>query len=242
MNNLTVLIEDIKQKWNPKRFNLVRHPHSVGELQHKDCLIEPKRSVLDMPIKIPNSDVRIPTDLNTPSLLEMVEKCLEFEKSINPNWNDYYMYLTVHHSYVEKATTQRRGGAHIDGMQGERYTEKLPACHSYLVSNAVPTKFYNHPFPSNLCERTQNWFYELDKVKDENTSTLSKPFEINLMTVYNVHESTQATTSGLRTFIRLEFSLKQFDRIGNSINPLFDLNWELKERSIPKHLAKDMFN
>lgn len=44
------------------------------------------------------------------------------------------------------------------------------------------------------------------------------------MTAYNVHESTAASTSGLRTFVRLEFSLKKFDREGNTINPLFELD------------------
>ncbi|GAB6552447.1 hypothetical protein bcgnr5378_05580 [Bacillus cereus] len=242
MKNLKVLIADIEKVWEPKRFGITRHPHPVGKINEKECFIAPKRNVLDMPIKTPYSDVRIPEDLETPSILEIVKTCLDFEKCINTNWEQYYMYLTVHHSYVEKQTTQRRSGAHIDGMQGERYIEKIPACHSYLVSNVVPTRFFNHPFPKNLCERTQNWFYEFDKVKDESKSSLSKPYEINLMTAYNVHESTAAATSGLRTFVRLEFSLKKFDRVGNSMNPLFDLDWEYKDRSIPKHLAQGLFD
>ena len=241
-DNLKLLQEDILESWNPERFGLVRYPHVVGELKEKKDLLKSMPSVLDMPIKIPNSEVRIPENLNRASIQEIVDTCLEFEKKINPNWQDYYLYLTVHHSFVEAAKTQRRAGAHIDGMQGVRYPEKFPVCHSYLVSNAVPTRFFNHTFPTDLCEKSQNWFYEFDKVKDYQDSSLSKPFEINLMTAYSVHESTPATEDTIRTFIRLEFSRKKFDRRGNSINPLFDLDWDYQERSIPAHLAIENFN
>lgn len=242
--NVKVLTEDINQIWNPKRFELIREPHVIGEITQKEDFLKGIQSVLDMPIKIPNSDIRIPSDLDTPSIREIVDKALEFEKGINPNWNNYYTYLTVHHSFVESDSTQRRAGAHIDGMQGVRYKDKLPVCHSYLVSNAIPTCFFNHPFPSNLDERTQNWFYEFDRVKDYTKATYSKPFEINLMTAYSVHESTFAKEDTLRTFVRLEFSLKEFNRIGNSINPLFkdELNWKYQDLSIPKHLAINEFN
>lgn len=240
--NVALLTEDIRKDWDPNRFALIRYPEPIAEIQEKDCFVKEIRNVLDMPIKIPGSDVRIPEDLQTASMLEIINTCLNFEKEINPNIEDYYVYVTVHHSFVEKETTQRRAGAHIDGMQGERYPEKMPVCHSYIVSNEVPTRFFYHPFPRNLCEKTQNWFYEFDKKKNENMSVLSKPFEINLMTAYSVHESTQATTDAVRTFVRLEFSQKKFDRTGNTVNPLFDLNWDYQDRSIPEHLKKEIFN
>ncbi|MGN4724183.1 hypothetical protein ACTFR8_24410 [Bacillus cereus group sp. MYBK15-3] len=240
--NLDILIEDIRTKWNPERFGIVRYPHPVAVVRDRESFGQKIRSVLDMPIKLPNSDVRIPRDLQTPGIIEVVNTCLEFEKGINPNWEDYYLYLTVHHSPVKKASTQRRAGAHIDGMQGERYPDKLPVCHSYVVSNAIPTRFYHHPFQTNLCEMTQNWFCEFDKVKDKKRSVLAKPFEINLMTAYSVHESTATSKDVLRTFVRLEFSLKKFDRKGNSVNPLFDLDWNYQEREIPKHLAQGIFD
>ncbi|MFV1457607.1 hypothetical protein, partial [Bacillus mycoides] len=103
-------------------------------------------------------------------------------------------------------------------------------------------RFYCHPFQTSLCELTQNWFYEFDKVKDRKKAVLAKPFEINLMTAYSVHESTATSRDVIRTFMRLEFSLKKFDRKGNSINPLFDLGWEYQEREIPKHLAQGIFD
>lgn len=195
-----------------------------------------------MPIKIPNSDIRIPNQLNNASINEIVTTCLNFEKKINSKWQEYYLYLTVHHSFVAASETQRREGAHIDGMQGTRYHEKFPVCHSYIVSNIVPTRFFNHKFPSNLSEEAQNWFYEFDKVKDYRKSSLTKPFEINLMTAYSVHESTPAIEDVTRTFVRLEFSRKVFDRLGNTINPLFDLDWNYQERSMPSHLAVENFD
>lgn len=242
LENLAILKEDINQVWNPERFNLTRNPHVIGSIKQKEDFLKDIRSVLDMPIKIPNSDILIPKDIDTPSIREIVDKALAFEQTINPNWGNYYTYLTIHHSFVKANSTQRRAGAHIDGMQGVCYKEKLPVCHSYLVSNTTPTCFFNHPFPSNLDEATQNWFYEFDKVKDYTKASYSKPFEINLMTAYSVHESTFAKEDTVRTFVRIEFSLKEFNRIGNTINSLFNLDWRYEDLSIPKNLAIDNFD
>lgn len=243
-SNLDILKEDIYNGWNPSRFDIVRFPESLGfvpENLRKD-FDKNIRCVLDMPIKIPGSEIKIPSDLKSVSIMHVIGKCYDYEKSINPNIDDYYIYLTIHHSEVKKGESQRRLGAHIDGMQGERYKDKLPVCHSYLVSNIIPTRFFNHKFPTNLCEKTQNWFYEFDKLKDYNFSCLSKPYEINMMTAYNVHESTVSEEEGVRTFIRLEFSLKKFDRIGNTINEELNLDWNYVDRAIPKHLKVEIFD
>lgn len=142
MKNIDLLKEDIKNNWNPKRFNLIRYPEVIGSIENKNDFDNHFRSVLDMPIKIPNSEICLPKDLKRDSLVEMINKCVEFEKSINENFDNYYIYLTVHHCKVEKGESQRRLGAHIDGMQGERYKEKMPVCHSYLASNIIPTRFF----------------------------------------------------------------------------------------------------
>lgn len=239
---LEVLKEDIKNVWNPERFGVIRSRVSVGNLENIEDFNNYFRSVLDMPIKLPYSEIRLPNDLERSSIFEMIEKCVEFEKSINDTFDAYYMYLTVHHCKVEKGSSQRRLGAHIDGMQGDKYKEKLPVCHSYLVSNIIPTCFFNHEFPTNLCENSLNWFHEFNKVKDYTKSSLSSPYEINLMTAYNVHESTVTEEEGIRTFVRLEFSLKEFNRIGNTINDKFNLDWVYEEIGIPEHLKIDLFD
>lgn len=242
MANLEVLKEDIQNIWNPQRFGILRAPHVVGRVQDAARFGSKKRSVLDMPIKIPGSDVRLPKDLQGVGLEEVIDQCVAFEKTINAGYDAYYLYLTVHQSDVKASTTQRRAGAHIDGMQGERYPEKFEVCHSYLVSDAIPTRFFVQEFPTDLCELTQNWFYEFDRVKNPNCAVMSKNLEINLMTAYNVHESTEATEDVRRTFIRLEFSKKQFNRLGNTPNERFDLDWTFEERGIPKHLQVETFS
>lgn len=240
--NLEVLKADINGVWDPKRFELLRFPYVVGRVGDEAKFGSTKRSVLDMPIKVPGSDIRLPEDLRDRGLEEIIDRCVEFEKSINAGYDEYYLYLTVHQSDVEASKTQRRAGAHIDGMQGERYPEKFEVCHSYLVNDAVPTRFYVQEFPSDLCELTQNWFYEFDRVKDADRAVMSENLEINLMTAYNVHESTEALEDVRRTFVRLEFSKKQFNRVENTVNELFDLNWTYEERGIPKHLQIGAFD
>lgn len=79
-------------------------------------------------------------------------------------------------------------------------------------------------------------------MKDYDRSSLGKNLEINLMTAYSVHESTVADESCERTFVRLEFSRKTFNRVGNSVNELFDTGWEYVDLSIPDHLKIEKFD
>ncbi len=59
-----------------------------------------------------------------------------------------------------------------------------------------------------------------------------KPWEIQLMDAYTVHRGCEATERVDRTWIRLSFEVRIFDRLGNTKNPMFDYNWEMEPRDI----------
>jgi len=232
---LNIAKQDITNVWNPERFSIQRKPIYVGTVNNKEAFSSLKVSCLDMLIKLPNGEIKIPYyDKN---VNEVVQRCVDFEKTINPNWENYYLYLTMDPRSVTEGKTQRREGAHFDGMQGAIYKQKLPGCHSYIVSSKLPTKFYLQPFDArDLDENLQNWFFELGKQTLQEKSFYPEPFDIYFMSCYQVHESVKADKNLDRTFMRVEFSLKKFNRIGDTINPLIYTGWKFINRDIPSHL------
>jgi len=230
---LELLVEDIRMEWDPDRFQIPHGPYVVGTVS-PEWVQSPKGDVLDMPIKLPHGEFRIPVG---DDMKKIVKMCADFEKKINPDWQDYHCYLTINQGTIQPGKTQRNPGVHFDGMQGVRYTEKLKVCHQYLVSSALPTTFYVQPFDtSQLNPDTHNWFKAFEsQVREENRFN-PKPFELVLLTVYCPHAAKTAEKPTERTFVRVEFSLKQFNRLGNSTNPQLNTGWTYEAQPIPKHL------
>lgn len=234
-HNFSTLIEDIVHPWNPERFLLPRLPIYVGKVRDRCAFLSEKVSCLDMLIKIPFGEVKIP--YSDRSIIEIVNQCVAFEKTINPNWNNYYAYLTIDQRFVRQGLTHRREGIHFDGMQGAAYSHKLFACHSYLVCDTLPTRFYVQEFGAKyLNEIYDNWFVELGKQATIQKVFYPQPFDIFLMTAYQIHEAVPASKSTERTFMRVEFTLKQYNRVGNTLNPLIQVGWKFVDREIPKPL------
>jgi hypothetical protein len=230
---LDLLVEDIRNEWNPKRYQTPHGPYVVGTVS-PELVLSPKDDVLDMPIKLPHGDFVISMEDDVKKIVEM---CVNFEREINPDWQDYHCYLTMNQGTVRHGETQRNPGVHFDGMQGVRYEEKLKACHQYLVSSALPTTFYVQPFDASDLDSTKhNWFKAFEEQARAENRYFPNPFELALMTAYCPHAATPAEEPTERTFIRVEFSLKQFNRLGNSKNPQLETGWTYEPQPIPEHL------
>jgi len=52
------------------------------------------------------------------------------------------------------------------------------------------------------------------------------------MDCYSVHRGDVAPERVYRTWIRLSFEVRIFDRLGNAHNPLFNYDWEMVPRDI----------
>ena len=118
---LDLLIEDIKKTWSAERYGLVHKPYVITKVP-VEVLTSPKPNVLDMPIKLPGGDFQVTYD---DAVKTIVGLCVAFEQKINPDWEEYYCYLTMNQSIVLPGKTQRNAGVHFDGMQGSRYPENL---------------------------------------------------------------------------------------------------------------------
>jgi hypothetical protein len=195
--------------------------------------------VLDMPVKFPGShQYRVPRECER--ILPVLRYVAEVERAINPRAKECYAFLTIDQGTVLPDETQRQAGLHVDGFQGARVEPKLMLGHSYIVGSCVPTVCHRRTFPgvASLDPKSENLFGHMELAladSDEVHDTWSpEPFQVCLLDAYCVHSGAPNRTKKPvdRTFIRISFSVRQFDRLGNAHNPMFDYAWEMVPRDI----------
>lgn len=232
------VVKDLNSIWDLKKFLEPRKPLTVG-IMNAEELTEfgtwgvPR--VLDMPIKFPGTDFRLPKELA--QFAPLIQRVANYESRINPDcYHEYYCYLTVDQSVVQPSTLQREAPCHVDGFQGARWNPKVRINHTYVATDAIPTTYYLQPFDfSALDDAKHNFFWEMNRqVALANSAHAWKPAagEINLMDAYCVHRGSPAEVETPRTWIRLSFEVRVFDRLGNAHNPMFDYDWLMVPRDI----------
>jgi len=231
------ILRDMHSIWDTRRFAEVRQPLRTGTLVNRQRFHHsPVMRTLDMPIKFPGTDYRIPRELV--QFREAIQRIIDYEHAANRHVDDYYAYLTIDQGFVRKGVTQRNGGAHVDGFQGARNSPKVPIDHSYTASTAIPTLFYVHPFEtSHLDERVHNFFLDFERQADRAKTIQTQPYGIYVFDAYTVHEAQAATEDTFRTFLRLSYSVLEFDRLGSAHNPLFDYSWDMAARETLSRLV-----
>jgi hypothetical protein len=230
----SLVLKDPNQIWNLNQFQTIRQPVVIGNFNKWNHKFP---RILDCPIKFPNSSFRIP--LECIKLQNAIQQIINFEYSINPLFNYFYCYLTIDTGIVKATTTQRRAGCHVDGFQGARINPKTIINRSYISSNCLPTVFYPHEFKTNhLDESKDNFFLDFDRQAKEEFAWRPNENDIVLSDAYCVHRCDVAKQNIYRTFFRLSFDVKKFDRLGNTHNPSFNYNWKMVTRDIQKSLKQ----
>ena len=234
----SAIIADLNTIWDLKKFLTPRMPVSLGLLsaQERELFSRPGAArTLDMPIKFPGSNFRVPKSLE--QFLPVIERVAHFEKAANPDcFDEYYCYLTVDQGWVKPDTLQREAPCHVDGFQGARWSPKVRLNHTYVVGDSIPTTYYPQAFDfSQLDEAKHNFFWEMNRQVAQTKSAHAwrpQDNEISLIDGYTVHRGTEAETETFRTWIRLSFEVRKFDRLGNAHNPMFSYAWDMVPRDI----------
>jgi len=204
--DLELLIEDISNIWDIERFLIPHKPVILSKI-NENLVLSDKKNLQSELIRSPRKKFKSLETFGN-GMQEIVSICLEHEKQINPNWNDYFCNLTIQQDVVYPNLAQRGSVAHIDGMQDARYPKKFPVCHQYIVSSTLPTAYYIQSFDLSKFDVTFDWHVAfVDQAKEENIFH-PKPFELVFQTAYCVHKGTEAKNYTPRTFIRVEFTLK----------------------------------
>lgn len=232
------IIQDLNSIWDLQKFMIPRIPVYAGALSPEDLTIfttPGARRTLDMPIKFPGSEIRLPVELG--QFERAVQKIIDYERAVNPScYDEYFCYLTVDQGMVQPGALQREAPCHVDGFQGARWNPKTKINHTYTVSDALPTVFYPQPFDfSRLDEAKHNFFWEMNRQVAETNSAYAwqgNSGEILLMDAYSVHRGVEADKPTYRTWIRLSFEVRIFDRLGNAHNPMFNYAWNMQPRDI----------
>lgn len=232
-------LERINTLWNEEEFSKVNLPQMLFQLKGSEIEVYAKEElirVLDMPIKFPGTNYRLPKELAY--LKPLVQKIATNEHLINNKINDYYCYITLDKRVVKKGTTTRKEGIHVDGFQGARLGKKLPIDHSYILSNNHPTIFYNQSFEvkSDWDKTCHNYFEGFEQQKTGKSEVIYPNNSVLLIDAYCLHEAPLVIEDTFRTFLRLSYTVREFDRLGNSHNSMFDYEWEMHPRDIQKTL------
>ncbi len=231
------IIEEINTHWDLERFKVPRKPISVGEVRDKSFFsMFGAIRTLDMPIKMPGTDYRLPLDLF--QFKDTLEQMIAFEHRINPWVDQYYAYVTVDQGWVSIGETQRKGGCHVDGFQGERIRKKNLINRSYVATDCLPTVFYDQSFNVvKLDEGEHNFFLEFDRQAKDDLIWRPVAYQILVMDAYTVHRADFASKKLFRTFLRLSYDIIEFDRLGNAHNPLFNYSWDMVPRDTQSRLT-----
>lgn len=220
------LLED-RRPFTYTRYAEEIHPPVALKHINTDVLNQEYPRCLDMPIRLAGSeDYALPVEWE--SLAPLITDIISNEHAHNLNWQDYYTYITVDCKHVEPNEQQRHGGLHVDGFQGERITEKTKITRNYVMTTNGGTRFYPQRFivadPAKF-----NVFQGFDLQAE--TFNVADVNTVYFMDAYTVHESGIAVEAGLRTFLRVTFDLKEFDRLGNTHNNTLDYEWDMVART-----------
>lgn len=215
-----------RKKWNLSEFHK-DEPHlpDVIDKVPDDTFTFKGIRVLDMPIYMPKQGWKIPEELKQfQGLIDLTKK----NEELFGYQDTHYVYITVDQKVVSKGKTGRRKGLHTDAFGGQIGEE---VTHTYIVSDVMPTVFYNDTFPlSSLDCQTS-----LEEFKLYAKRPVYYPCkQLLMLDPYVVHESPYATQDTQRTFVKVSYSRKKYNREGNTINKLFDYDWEFVPRDANK--------
>lgn len=202
-------------------------PHPVPQISTQAAnKLYPR--VLDMPIRLAGDNTyHLPEEWA--DLAPILQGIISHEHAHNPNWRDYHAYLTVDSSEVVKGDQQRHGGLHVDGFQGDRINPKTKVNRSYVMTTNGGTRFYPQRFI--IPDVTKYNIFQGFDIQGGHYN-IAEDHLIYLMDAYTVHESGTTARNGIRTFVRLSYDVKQFDRAGNSHNSMLNYNWNMVTRNI----------
>ena len=236
--NESEIIRCLNRVYDYSEFKNARKPLSVGFIPEKERELFSKPEsprVLDMPIKFPGSEVRLPQELA--QFASVIQTIIDTEYAINKVcFDEYYCYLTIDQRPVKKDTLHREAPCHVDGFQGTRWNPKVRNNHTYTVSDHLPTVYYQQPFDlDHLDPAKHDFFWEMNYIVAQSGSKFAvQPdnFEITLMDGYSVHRGVEAKENVFRTWLRASFEVRVFDRLGNAHNPHFYYDWSMVLRDI----------
>lgn len=217
-------LSSIGQTWSFDEFRHARQPIPIHKVEDRFAFQNPMPNVVDLPIKMTGDDtIYLPVEYE--GMKEALSKIIAFEKVHNPKYGEYYAYLTVDKRVVQKGSYQGRIGCHVDGFQSAEQTI-MEVQRNYSVFDIVPTEFVVSPMETRGLVGTVGDWYDSFTHQSQHVEVIeAKPFEINHYDAYQVQRPTVALATTDRTHLKVSFTRRQLNKLGNGINPAIDYDW-----------------
>jgi len=230
------ILHDINTTFSVEGFAVPRTPLKIGETALESLQELPEEiAIADMVIKWPGLGYRVPTEVA--ALRGLLQNCANVEASINPHIDDFFAYLTVQRSVVQAGKKSRSNEPHSDSVQGKRIQPKQIIEHGYTMTDTDPTRFFTHGFDLTGVDPDRYWLNAFfNDQANLGSSVQFNPGDVVLFDAYSVHDGVPSEQTCLRTFLRLIYSVRVFDRLGNTVNKLFDYDWDFQPRPVPSDL------
>jgi hypothetical protein len=212
------------EPWNPLFYRIPRKAILTGNVVDAEQFSRPGPSDLNvnnMVVKLPGQDeVYLPLVLT--QFTDTVQQTIDYEYAINESAKDYFAYITIRQGWVKAGKTQSHPAIHVDGLQGAKYPKKLLPGQSYFVADGLPTRFFYHPFEFSAFSVDEYDYRTLMalQARIDQSYLMDQPYGIYLIDPYMVHQPTVASRETFRTFLRLQFTQKQFVKTDDVDNPM----------------------
>jgi hypothetical protein len=232
------ILSSVKSVFDKSKYDVAHKPIVVDGISFAEKFSHANDiRVLECPIKFAGrNEYRIPRELI--QFEEAIAKSVAFEHAINPSVIDYYAYITIDQGYVKENVCQRSIGCRVNGFQGAKVNPKLPVARSYVAYDRVPMKFYNQGFQTDhLDDAKHNFFFSFDEQRKKEAEHSFERYNILLTNAYTVYRNTTVDYPVYRTFFRLTYDVRRYERFGNTHNPLYDYRWNMKLSNAESHLT-----
>jgi hypothetical protein len=235
------IFDHMHQVWDPSFYEIPRKAIMIGTVTNPVEFSKkgpPELNVNNMVVKLPASNkIYIPNASG--QVVETIQQIIDYEYAMDSMANEYYAYVTIRQGLVKARKTQSHPSIHADGIQGAKYTKKLLPGHSYFVADTIPTKFFYQPFSFAGYPVEEYDYRSLMglQAQAENSYLIDQPYGIYLVDAYMVHQPTVALEDTFRTFLRVQFTQKQFVKSDDLDNPMLTYK-TIKEgpNTIPTYL------
>jgi hypothetical protein len=229
-----------RKLWDLRCFDAINLPEVIGTVTPQPFSLPNGIRVLDLPLHLPEQGWRIPGYLKQ---FHDVIALAQLSEQKYGDLKNLFCYITVDQKPIAAGKTQRRAGAHSDayieahGVQvdvTEQNRDILLAevgevSHTYLCYDALPTEFFQARFPLHEPE-CQEAMQTFDQIASVSPIVTYPAYTVLRLDPYVVHRAAVAQNDTTRTFVKISFSRKRYNRAGNSINSLFTYNWDFVPR------------
>lgn len=220
-----------RTRWDTSQLNRINLPVVIGSVaaEHRSAFSDPNKfQIFDMPIYMPGQGWKIPAAFAP--IMPVLAKITAAESLANPAINHCNVYLTLDSGIVFPNGYARREGLHVDGFLTN--ANAIPnkegiiwSDNTYIISDASDLQTELYPGPFDLSNVDNNNVREVLQAFSEQGKDMpyqqSNAYDMVRLTTNNVHavHPNQTDHNIQRSFLKMTFSERLFNRGGNTVNP-----------------------